>query len=68
MKKDVNTVNEIGGSSNSYERTVVINGHKIKGLIDTGSDCMLIRASVVAKYYMTVGSNIEWIRGPSHDK
>lgn len=54
MKKDVNTVNETSSASNSYERSIIVNGHKVKGLIDTGSGCTLIRATVVARYSMTV--------------
>lgn len=37
MKKDVNTVKEVRGTSNLYERYIFVNGHKIQGLIDTGS-------------------------------
>lgn len=54
MKKDVNAVIEIRSASNTYERPVVINGHKVQGLIDTGSGCTLIRESVVTKYGMAV--------------
>lgn len=37
-----------------YEQPIFINGHKIHGLIDTGSSCTLLRASVVRKYNMVV--------------
>lgn len=50
MKKDVNTVKKVRGTSNLYERYIFVNGHKIQGLIDTGSSCTLLRISVAEKY------------------
>lgn len=50
IKKDVNAVNGSDAKPNLYERSVLINGHKIPGLIDTGSSCTLLRASVVKTY------------------
>lgn len=54
LKKDVNAVGKVNGASNLYERSIIINGRKVKGLIDTGSACTLIRTSVVEKYSMAV--------------
>lgn len=56
LKKDINTVKEINTVSNLYERPIIINGHKITGLIDTGNGCTLVRISVAAKYNMIVAS------------
>ncbi|XP_011883872.1 PREDICTED: uncharacterized protein LOC105571014 [Vollenhovia emeryi] len=51
-KKDVIAVTETGSASSAYERPVTINGHKVQGLIDTGSGCTLVRKSVILKYEM----------------
>lgn len=37
-----------------YERSVQFNGHTMKGLIDSGSSCTLLRASVANRYKLLV--------------
>lgn len=54
FKKDVNAIKESGGTSNLYERIIRVNGHKIKGLIDTGSAWTLLRTSIIDKYDMPI--------------
>lgn len=55
IKKDVNAVQRIGDmKSNLYERTIFVDGHKINGLIDSGSGRILLRVSVVEKYKMVI--------------
>lgn len=54
FKKDVNAVKGSKCISNLYERAIWINDHKVKGLIDTGSACTLLRVSIVEKYNMAV--------------
>lgn len=51
VKKDVSIVKGISDAkSNLYERAISVNGHKINGLVDTGSGGTLLRTSVVKKY------------------
>lgn len=52
--KDVNAVKSMESASNPYERTMFVNGQRIRGLIDTGSSCTLIRTSIAERYDMTV--------------
>lgn len=60
VKKDVNIVRGISDAkSNLYERAIFVNGHKVNGLIDTGSGGTLLRASVVKKYNMVVAKTAE---------
>ncbi|XP_011860091.1 PREDICTED: uncharacterized protein LOC105557453 [Vollenhovia emeryi] len=54
LKTDVNIVEKIANGRNSYGRLVVVNGHKLRGLVDTGSGCTLIRAAVAEKYDMAI--------------
>lgn len=54
QNKDVSFVKDVGSKSNSFERTLFVNGHKEKGLIDTGSGCTLLRKAVIEKYNMDV--------------
>lgn len=51
----MNTIKEMSNAkSNLYERAIFVNGHKVNGLIDTGSGCTLLQVSVVEKYKLTV--------------
>lgn len=43
FKKDVNAMTEARCLTNLYERIISVNGHKIKGLLDSGSSCSLLR-------------------------
>ncbi|XP_011862927.1 PREDICTED: uncharacterized protein LOC105559328, partial [Vollenhovia emeryi] len=53
-RKDVNAVMERKRSANLYERPVIVNGHKIDGLLDTGSSCSLIRKSVAERWNIPI--------------
>jgi len=50
FKKDVNAVMEAKCLTNLYEKQIIVNGHKIKGLLDSGSSCSVLRKSIVEKY------------------
>jgi len=49
FKEDVNAVMEAKCLTNLYEKQIIVNGHKIKGL-DSGSSCSVLRKSIVEKY------------------
>ncbi|XP_011861043.1 PREDICTED: uncharacterized protein K02A2.6-like [Vollenhovia emeryi] len=53
-RKDVNAVTERKRSANLYERPVIVNGHKIDGLLDTGSSCSLLRKSVAERWNIPI--------------
>ncbi|RLU25339.1 hypothetical protein DMN91_001495 [Ooceraea biroi] len=61
FKKDVNTVEKSNHTTSMYVVTVHVNGHKVKGLIDTGSACTLLQASVVNKYNINVHTTAELV-------
>lgn len=54
QKKDVSSIKNIGSALNLFERTLTVNGHKVKGLIDSGSGCTLLRNSIAVKYNMDI--------------
>lgn len=54
QREKVNIVNNVESVSNLFERTLTVNRYKMKGLIDTGSGCTLIRNSVAEKYDMAI--------------
>ncbi|KAK2578390.1 hypothetical protein KPH14_011876 [Odynerus spinipes] len=52
--KEVNEVRFApDNSANLFERVVIVNGHKVKGLIDTGSAGTIIRAMIIKKFNLT---------------
>lgn len=56
LKGEVNVIKETGTASNLYEISITLNGHKIWGLIDSGSSCTLVRASIAKKYNLNISS------------
>lgn len=59
VKKDVNAVKERATRSNLYEQPVLINEYKTHGLIDTGSNCTLLQASVIERYNMVISVTLD---------
>lgn len=41
-------------STNLYNRPIIVNGHKIEGLIDIRSSCSLLRRSIAERYKMPI--------------
>lgn len=54
FKKDINAIMEAKCGTNLYERQTIVNGHKIKGLLDAGSSCSVLRKSIVEKYKLPI--------------
>lgn len=53
-KKNINTVEKNSDTPSLYEKPIFVNGHKINGLIDSGSGCIILRTSIAKKYNMAI--------------